>query len=216
MLAMCLSDGLLAVSAGGKFEEYLEALLERGPPYSRDERQRVYSLHDAAVREHELQPPYQSTGITSIWRGRAPLSRELLEVKLGPVEEDEPPAPREPGERLSDKFPEDLYTQLEERLKERAEYKQNEEPIPERLSHDAIALALRPIADDPDFKRTRVQRAEKARELAMEARGWDLARLISRREFDAGNGYRYFPAEAITRRALGLPPKSKPVLKSSR
>jgi hypothetical protein len=116
---------------------------------------------------------------------------------LGLDEPATPEAPSKPRHRPPDMFSPELFEQLDARLAERAEYKQSGEPLPEHLTHNAIG---RPLGLD----RRRVQRAERVRDIALEARSWTLLMLISHPDFWADNGLRFFPTERMTRRALGL------------
>jgi hypothetical protein len=112
------------------------------------------------------------------------------------------PSPVKNRHRPADDFPWATIERLDELLASRRAALDAGDSI-EGLSHQAIANELTALG--LRFDRSRVQRAEVVRDMALEARGWDLCTLLrSDPEFCAGGDRWRLPTPPKARKILGL------------
>jgi hypothetical protein len=195
------------VSARSEFEEYRNDLLARmqsgGPAWTATEKGELRALHDVWVQDYARAARAFRTGMPVPMR---PPPWDSVERRFGPVL-DEPERVGRPTVatkrryRRSLTFPISVFPELDRLFDERE--------ISGSPSHQAIANSInRLLPKSGKFTKTRVQRLEKLRRLALENRGWDLSRLISHPDFWAGNGNCFCPTEHEARQVLGLRPSS--------
>jgi hypothetical protein len=162
------------VTARRELDEYVKALRARVGPATAGQLHELRARYDAAAREHDATPSYQSTGGMSVFRSPLP-SWELLEAEFVPSEAAAPP--RKPAHRPPRGLPVDIVARLEAKLEHR-----RTDP----------SVSQQAIADHLGVDRHVVQDAE-----ALTKVGWPLPR--SDPEFGAAganDGRVYWPTTA--------------------
>lgn len=165
---------------------------ERRAP-SEAELRKLYRLWDEA----------QSSAPAGVVLGPLP-SCEELEDEFG--SEPEPPTrpPAKPRHRPADGFPWATIERCDELLAARRTALEMGASM-DGLSQVAIARELSTLPPGINFDDTRVQRAEKVRDLALGAKGWDLRALLkSHPEFCVGNDTWTLPGPEKAADLLGL------------
>jgi hypothetical protein len=195
------------LSAYTAFNDHYNRLLGRqargGPPVKEHEERKLRQLWEAYKAWHDSTPAMQSSGGMTVFKP-AFVPWEAVETELGLEPLVVPVAPARPRHRPADAFPWTTWERLDELLAARKEAKEEGGSI-DGLSQAAIAAELSALPPGVNFDDTRVQRAEKARDMSIEAGVGDLCALLrSHPEFCTGGDMWSLPTPERVGKLLGF------------